>query len=100
MLRFVTVFSALTMLASTGALAQQTQGSQATEPGFTISPEQPKSNRSVNQANQSGNLAQTLSRTNGTITPPPVDRGMAKAPPPGTQGNMPVLHPPANVQSK
>jgi hypothetical protein len=100
MLRFVTLLSAFAMLGSVATLAQQTQGSHATAPGATISPEQPKPNRPVNQANQSANLAQTLSRTNGTITPPAVDRGMAKTPPPSTQGNMPVLHPPANVQSK
>ena len=100
MLRFVTLLSALAMLGSVAVFAQQTQGSHAAAPGFTTSPEKPKSNRSVNQANQSGNLAQTLSRTNGTITPPQVDRGMAKSPPSNTQGHMPVLHPPPNVQSK
>jgi hypothetical protein len=100
MLRFVTLLSAFAMLGSVATLAQQTQGSHPTVPGFTISPEQPKSNEPVNHANQSANLAQTLSRTNGTITPPQVDRGMAKPPPSNAQGNMPVLHPPPNVQSK
>lgn len=82
------------------AMAAQEQTPQATAPGVTISPDQPKSSNSANQAKQDATLAQKLSQTNGTIKPPPVDPGMAKVPPPGTQGTMPVLHPPANAQSK
>lgn len=93
MSRFVTLLSTVAMLTSAAALAQPTQDSHATAPGSTISPEKP-------QASRSANLAQSLSRTNGTITPPQVDQGMAKTPPPNTRGNMPVLHPPPNVQSK
>lgn len=82
------------------AMAAQEQTPQAAAPGVTISPDQPKSPRSAAQAGQDATLAQKLSQTNGTIKPPTVDPGMTKAPPPGTQGAMPILHPPANTQSK
>lgn len=82
------------------AMAAQGQTPQATQPDVTIAPDQPKSTRSANQGHQDATLAQKLSRTNGTIKPPSVDPGMAKSPPPGTQGTMPIVHPPATSQSK
>ncbi len=82
------------------AMAAQEQTPQATAPGVTISPDQPKSSRSAAQGREDANLAQKLSQTNGTIKPPSVDPGMAKAPPANARGTMPVLHPPANTQSK
>ena len=79
------------------ALAAQ---DQAAAPGVTISPDRPKTSQSAAQAGQDATLAQSLARTNGTIKPPPVDPGMAKAPPPESRGTMPILHPPATSQSK
>jgi len=81
-------------------MAAQEQAVQPTAPGVTISPDRPKSSQSAAQAGQDATLAQKLSRSNGTIKPPAVDPGMAKAPPPDTRGTMPILHPPASTQSK
>ena len=82
------------------AMAAQEHTQRATAPGVTISQDQPKSQGSENQVHQDATLAQKLSRTHGTINPPSVDPGMTKSPPPGTQGTMPVLRPPATTQSK
>ncbi len=87
-------------IAPVSVLAAQDQAVQPAAPGVTIAPDQPKSPQSAAQAGQDATLAQKLSRTNGTIKPPEVDPGMAKAPPPNTRGTMPILHPPAGAQSK
>jgi hypothetical protein len=67
---------------------------------FSTNPEAPTSHGSAQLGRQSANqsLAQRLSHSNGTIQPPAVDRGMVKTPP--SNGTMPVLKPPPNVQSK
>jgi len=100
MIKFIAFLGALAIALPGVTLAAQTEGSQAATPGVTIAPDQPKSGKSADLAKQDKTLAQTLSRTNGTITPPPVDPGMAKTPPKSEQGTMPIVHPPPNVKSK
>ena len=99
-MKILTAIFLLCSVAPVVGMTAQEQPAQATAPGVTIAPDQPKSSRSAAQAGHDATLAQKLSQTNGTIKPPAVDPGMAKAPPAGTQGTMPILHPPANTQSK
>jgi hypothetical protein len=101
------MFKMLTLAAglavATSALALAAQGAapnQSPAPPFSINPAAPKSDQSAlsGKNDRDKSLAQSLSESNGTIRPPPVDPGMSKVPP--QTGTMPVLKPPPQVQSK
>lgn len=103
MLKQIAVAACIAVSASTLALAAQSTGSsepsQAAAPPYSPSINQPQSDKSSQLGKQDKTLAETLSQSNGTIQPPAVDPGMAKAPP-ATEPTMPVVRPPANEKSK
>ncbi len=106
MLKSITVAAALAVFATAPGvvLAAQDAPNQSPAPPFSYNPAVPNSHESAKighqDAKQTANqtLADKLARSNGTITPPPVDTGMTKTPP--RTGTMPIVKPPANVQSK
>jgi hypothetical protein len=83
--------------------AVQAQNPQAAPPGPTAPPVTPPGPTTTPPEQMAprrdgSNLSDTLSRSKGALTPPPaVDAGIAKAPPAGGAGNMPVIAPPGTA---
>jgi hypothetical protein len=93
--------AALIVLAALEAGAAHAQNPQSAPPGQTpppVTPRGPTTTPPEQVAPRSdGNLSESLSRNRGTVTPPAVDPGIAKRPPAGSSGSMPVIPPPGSA---